>query len=223
VGSLSSFSSRGPTRDGRTAPTLAAPGQAVMSALVGATGTAQYQSMSGTSMAAPHITGAIALMLQATPSLAQPAIVDCLTSTARSDAQTGAVPNNAWGAGKMDAAAAVGCAAPAPPRPFTHQLTLPPLTRPPGPGPGPAGGGPGGPVLPFVRFAGALLDPSSLFLRRVPELAGSADALAGVGIERLDQLATTSPDDLAAAGHELSEAEHLVAYAQSLLRALAGS
>lgn len=106
-GSLSSFSSRGPTRDGRTSPTIAAPGQAIMSALVGASGTDQYQSMSGTSMAAPHVTGAIALMLQAEPTLTQARIIAGLTSTARIDGQTGAVPNNDWGAGKMDTEAAV--------------------------------------------------------------------------------------------------------------------
>jgi len=111
VGSLSTFSSRGPTRDGRAAPTLAAPGQAITSALVGASGTNQYQAMSGTSMAAPHITGAVALMLQARPTMRQPEIIDCLTRRARTDVQTGAVPNSDWGAGKLDVEASVGCAA----------------------------------------------------------------------------------------------------------------
>ena len=113
VGNLSTFSSRGPTRDGRTAPTLSAPGQSIMSVLVGAgTGVNQYQAMNGTSMAAPHITGVIALMLQARPNLTQPQIIDCLTRTARSDVFTGATPNFDWGAGKMDAQGAVNCAAP---------------------------------------------------------------------------------------------------------------
>ena len=134
VGSLSSFSSRGPTRDGRTSPTIAAPGQAIMSALVGASGTDQYQSMSGTSMAAPHVTGAIALMLQAAPTLTQSQIIACLTSNARADAQTGTVPNNDWGAGKMDAAAAVACGAPVcdhsvhPAHPFTPFTSFTRLT-----------------------------------------------------------------------------------------------
>ncbi len=121
VGSLSTFSSRGPTRDGRAAPTIAAPGQAIVSARVNASGNQQYLSMSGTSMAAPHVTGVIALMFQANPNLTQPAIINCLTANARSDAFTGAVPNTNWGSGKINAQAAVNCAAPS--LPFTT-LTL---------------------------------------------------------------------------------------------------
>jgi subtilisin family serine protease len=108
VGSLSTFSSRGPTRDGRRAPTIAAPGQAIFSAFGHSTGDA-YQSMSGTSMAAPHVTGAIALMFQKNKERTQEQIRQCLESTARSDAQTGPVPNTAWGAGKMDVNGAVDC------------------------------------------------------------------------------------------------------------------
>ncbi|MEU1515078.1 S8 family peptidase [Streptomyces sp. NPDC005811] len=106
-GNLSTFSSRGPTRDGRHAPTLAAPGQAITSALVGAAGANQYQPMSGTSMAAPHLTGVCALMLQSTPTLTQDDLVLLLTKTARLDPFTVGAPNNDWGAGKVDAAAAV--------------------------------------------------------------------------------------------------------------------
>jgi subtilisin family serine protease len=105
VGSLSSFSSRGPTRDGRAAPTIAAPGQAIISA--NGHGPQPYQPMSGTSMATPHVTGAIALMLQKNKMLTQDQIKTFLASTARRDAQTGPVPNTAWGAGKMDVKGAV--------------------------------------------------------------------------------------------------------------------
>ncbi|WP_413254579.1 S8 family serine peptidase [Streptomyces europaeiscabiei] len=80
-GNLSTFSSRGPTRDGRHAPTLAAPGQAITSALVGAAGPSQYQPMSGTSVAAPHLTGVCALMLQSSPTLPQDDLVLLLTSS----------------------------------------------------------------------------------------------------------------------------------------------
>lgn len=107
VGSLSSFSSRGPTRDGRASPTIAAPGQAIISANGHAS--TPYQSMSGTSMATPHVTGAIALMLQKNRDLTQDEIIHCLTRTARGDGQTGGLPNTAWGAGKMDVKAAVDC------------------------------------------------------------------------------------------------------------------
>jgi subtilisin family serine protease len=111
VGSISSFSSLGPTRDGRSAPTVAAPGQALFSAAPDSTGD-PYQSLSGTSMAAPMVTGTVALMLQRRPAMNIDEIRNCLTSTARSDGSTGAVPNNAWGAGKLDAEAAFRCAGP---------------------------------------------------------------------------------------------------------------
>jgi len=109
VGSLASTSSRGPRRNGRQAPTLAAPGQSIVSAR-GHFGSADpYVGMGGTSMAAPHITGTIALMFQKNRNRTQEQIRQCLESTARSDAQTGPVPNTAWGAGKLDSHAAVNC------------------------------------------------------------------------------------------------------------------
>jgi subtilisin family serine protease len=58
---LSFFSSAGPTRDGRQKPEISAPGHAVVAALSRSkTGTTR---MSGTSMAAPAVTGAVALLL----------------------------------------------------------------------------------------------------------------------------------------------------------------
>lgn len=132
VGGLSASSSRGPTRDGRLAPTVSAPGTNVFSANAEFGGGAPYIDASGTSMSAPHITGIIALMFQKNPNRTQEQIRECLTSTARQDGFTGPVPNTAWGAGKVDAQAAVNCV-PAPGithrltvvRPFCHQL----LTR----------------------------------------------------------------------------------------------
>jgi subtilisin family serine protease len=129
VGNLSTFSSRGPTRDARLAPTLSAPGQSITSALVGASGNNQWTGMSGTSMAAPHLAGVIALMLQANPNLTQQQIIQCLVSTARSDAFTGGTPNNDWGAGKADAAAAVACARAAIQPPFTLFTAFTGFTR----------------------------------------------------------------------------------------------
>lgn len=59
---LSSFSSRGPTQDGRRKPQLVAPGSSVYSnSNSNASG---YVSMSGTSMATPNMTGTVALIRQ---------------------------------------------------------------------------------------------------------------------------------------------------------------
>jgi subtilisin family serine protease len=105
VGSISTFSSLGPTRDGRPAPTVAAPGQTIVAPQPATTGDL-YGDMQGTSMAAPAVAGAIALLLQKNPTLTQAEVKAALEGTAVGDSFTAAVPNNAWGAGKLDLAAA---------------------------------------------------------------------------------------------------------------------
>jgi subtilisin family serine protease len=123
VGNISGFSSRGPSRDGRILPHITAPGELLASAmskdipederdpsriLAGN----MHILYEGTSMATPHTAGIIALMLEANPGLSAREVRDILQQTARSDTFTGsALPSNTWGAGKVDAYAAVMAAA----------------------------------------------------------------------------------------------------------------
>ena len=64
---LSSFSSRGPTDDGRLSPQVVTNGQGVVSAGTGSD--TSYTTLSGTSMAAPAATGAAALLIEHTLNL----------------------------------------------------------------------------------------------------------------------------------------------------------
>jgi subtilisin family serine protease len=59
---VSFFSSRGPTGDGRLKPDLLAPGEKILSCVPGPAGGSEDQ-MDGTSMAAPHVSGAAALLM----------------------------------------------------------------------------------------------------------------------------------------------------------------
>lgn len=62
---VSYFSSRGPTGDGRIKPDLVAPGEKVEAALPNG----DYGTKDGTSMAAPHVSGAAALLMARHPEL----------------------------------------------------------------------------------------------------------------------------------------------------------
>jgi hypothetical protein len=117
---VASFSSRGPvTADGsnRIKPDIMAPGTSTRSSYNSSdTG---YASLSGTSMAGPHVGGAVAVLLSAFPALNGnvSAIESRLTSSAKPITLTsttcssaaGAVPNNVYGHGRLD----LGCAVPA--------------------------------------------------------------------------------------------------------------
>ena len=62
---VSFFSAKGPTADGRAKPDLLAPGERIISAAANnrSSGSAVYREANGTSMAAPHVSGAIAALL----------------------------------------------------------------------------------------------------------------------------------------------------------------
>ncbi len=115
IGDLSVFSSHGPTRDGRQKPELTAPGTWICSPLSVNSSSVGYQThpdgvhtMSlGTSMAAPHVSGVIALMLAVNPQLTASQIKEALIETAVRDSFTGSAPNPRWGWGKVAAEAAV--------------------------------------------------------------------------------------------------------------------
>ena len=100
---LAAFSSRGPTLSGLTKPDVAAPGVTVTAADAGTT--AGYVTYSGTSMATPFVSGAVALALEAAPAASPTAIKDALKATALDAGPTGT--DNEWGAGLVDVAAFV--------------------------------------------------------------------------------------------------------------------
>lgn len=73
------FSSRGPTDSFQAKPDIVAPGDTINSTQLGG----QYRVFSGTSFAAPHVSGAVALLLQQRPGLKPSEALSILTSTAR--------------------------------------------------------------------------------------------------------------------------------------------
>lgn len=125
---IASYSSRGPvTIDGsnRMKPNISAPGSSVRSSTRTSDNT--YGTMSGTSMAGPHVVGLVALIISANPGLRgsvaeirnmieQSAVHRTTTQGCGGDSAT-AVPNNVFGWGRIDALAAVNqaqaCVAPA--------------------------------------------------------------------------------------------------------------
>lgn len=121
IGAIASFSSKGPTADGRIKPDIAAPGCGVVSSvnhfssqyrasypmslstsLVNST-TYYWGVMQGTSMASPVVAGSLALWLEAYPNLTQQQVKQILASTAKQNTTTKATyPNNSWGQGVFD-------------------------------------------------------------------------------------------------------------------------
>lgn len=114
-GNMAEFSSRGPvTVDGseRVKPDIVAPGVNITSALPGGT----YGTNSGTSMAGPHVAGAVALIWSAQPALVGDidATEELIRSTARpyngfipDPCGTGGQSSNVFGYGMIDVYEAV--------------------------------------------------------------------------------------------------------------------
>ena len=110
--SIASFSSRGPVLSdgsGRRKPDIAAPGTSVRSSLPGG----GYGWMSGTSMATPHVAGAVALLWSAHPAYKnQITLTEQLLNASAVHIDSTACgssdwPNNTYGYGRLDVLAAV--------------------------------------------------------------------------------------------------------------------
>jgi subtilisin family serine protease len=107
---VSDFSGRGPTRDGRNKPELAAPGEEITSTAAGAgygkpRAPARVQ-MSGTSMSAPHVTGIVARLLSRQHYLFAHEIREILAESATHPGGPGAWDRDG-GYGELDAAGAM--------------------------------------------------------------------------------------------------------------------
>lgn len=113
---IAGFSSRGPVMvDGsmRLKPNVSAPGTGVRSSVLNG----GYSASSGTSMAGPHVVGAVALMISANPELAgQVEMIETIletTAVPKTALDTCGtfvateVPNHVYGYGRIDAHAAV--------------------------------------------------------------------------------------------------------------------
>ena len=101
-GEIASFSSHGPTADGRIKPEVCARGRQTW--CISPNTTTNYSQMSGTSLSCPLVGGAAALIRQAKPDWTAMEVREAIIMTA-SMADSA---NNTYGYGIMNAAAAVG-------------------------------------------------------------------------------------------------------------------
>ena len=121
LNTLATFSSTGPTIDGRMKPDITAPGSVLASSLSSYdtkqdtykvkettvdNKTYYYGIMGGTSMSTPYVTGVLATWLQANPNLTPDKVKAIFQKTAINDSYTGVIlpnGNSTWGYGKIDA------------------------------------------------------------------------------------------------------------------------
>lgn len=118
AGNITGFSSRGPVTvdgSGRLKPQITAAGDTVLSSIPGGS----YGNKSGTSMAAPHMAGAAALLWSAAPHLigqldeTEQIFLKSATPVLHNGCGEGpepVSPNNTYGYGRLDVAAALGLA-----------------------------------------------------------------------------------------------------------------
>jgi len=115
IGRIAVFSSPGPLRNDVLAPTISAPGMGIAStrSAVAALSAAfniddgKHTINQGTSQAAPHVAGVIALIYERYPHETAVNVLNRLTNSATLDAATGDGPNNIYGHGKVNALGAM--------------------------------------------------------------------------------------------------------------------
>ena len=107
---IAGFSARGPGQDGEIKPNIAAPGVNVRSSVPGN----GYADFSGTSMAAPHMAGTIALLWSAAPALVgdvartRALLDETAVDTEALECGGTADDNSVFGEGRLDALALLG-------------------------------------------------------------------------------------------------------------------
>lgn len=122
---VATFSSRGPSAcDGGVFPTLVAPGVDVWTSDLSFGGFPSYAAVSGTSFAAPHVAGAMALLAAGYPAASLGELRSALVQGAADLGAAGADPDS--GHGLVDVAAAAALLGPPPGSP--PRLTSTPIT-----------------------------------------------------------------------------------------------